>query len=89
MSTLVETATDAINLFRIRFPAVSAEAKLIMDLAGRKVSVQEIVPAGGGHRRFWVKIAQDRDIESIQMELVEGRLVQNLAAPDGKMAHLH
>lgn len=89
MNTPVETATEAIKLFRIRFPTVSAEASLSMNLGGRHVSVREIVPAGGGHRKFWVKIAKDRHVESIQMELVEGRLVQNLAAPDGAMAHRH
>jgi hypothetical protein len=87
MSTFTDTATRAINFFRIRYPAASSDASLTMDLAGRQVSVQEMAAGGRMHRRFWVKVAQGAHVESIQMELLDGRLVRNLAAPDGAMAH--
>ncbi len=87
MNTFTDTATRAINYFRIRYPAPSGEASLNMDLAGRRVSIQELAAGGHAHRRFWVKVAQGAHVESIQMELQNGRLMRNLAAPDGTMAH--
>ena len=87
MNSFTETATRAVSLFRIRYPTVSGEAMLTMDLAGAHVSIQEMASGGRAHRRFWVKVAQGSHIESIQMELLNGRLVRNLAAPDGTMAH--
>jgi hypothetical protein len=86
MNSFTDTATRAINFFRIRYPVASGEASLNMDLAGRRVSIQEMAAGGRAHRRFWVKVTQGAHIESIQMELLNGRLVRNLAAPDGTMA---
>lgn len=86
MHTFDEIAAEAITLFRIRYPASTAKAALAMSIAGRDVSVSELLPAGMARRRFWVKIAHEARVESIQMELVGGRLVRNLAAPDGAMA---
>jgi len=85
MSSFTDTAGQAVQFFRIRYPLPSGEASLDMDLSGHHVSIQELTAAGRAHRRFWVKVTQGSHVESIQMELRDGRLQRNLAAPDGTM----
>jgi hypothetical protein len=84
MSSFTDTASQAVHLFRIRYPVPSG-AVLTMDLEGHRVSIRELTAGGRTHRRFWVKVTQGAHIESIQMELRDGRLQRNCAAPDGTM----
>jgi hypothetical protein len=84
MSSFTDTASQAVQLFRIRYPVPSGAA-LSMDLEGHHVAIRELTAGGSTYRRFWVKVTQGAHVESIQMELRNGRLQRNCAAPDGAM----
>jgi hypothetical protein len=89
MKTFEEIAREAIKLFRIRYGAPHLGAALPFQISGDNVIVQETAHGERPGRRFWVKIRHADGIESISMDLVDGAVVRNLAAPDGTMIKHH
>ena len=84
-----EASHQGIQLFRIRYPSPKVGASLFMDISGESLALQEVPTAGPRGRRFWVKIKHAHGTESMSLELVDGKVVRNLAAPDGTMAQRH
>jgi hypothetical protein len=84
-----EVAREGVQLFQIRYPVPRVGASLFMNLSGESLALREIAANGTAGRRFWVKIKHANGIESMSMEVVDGRVVRNLAAPDGTMTHRH
>lgn len=87
MKTLDQVALEGIQLFQIRYPSQKVGASLTMNISGDSLALREVATAGPRGRRFWVKIKRAQDVESMSMELVDGKIVRNLAAPDGTMRH--
>jgi hypothetical protein len=84
-----EVAREGVQLFQIRYPSPRVGASLFMNLSGESLTLKEIATNGNAGRRFWVKIKHAKGIESMSMEVVDGRVVRNLAAPDGTMTRHH
>jgi hypothetical protein len=84
-----QVAREGVQLFQIRYPVQKVGASLFMNLSGESLALREIPTSGGAGRRFWIKIKHANGVESMSMEVVNGRVVRNLAAPDGTMAHRH
>ncbi len=89
MKTLDQVALEGIQLFQIRFPSARVGASLSLNISGDSLALQEVATAGPRGRRFWVKIKHAQGVESMSLEVVDGKVVRNLAAPDGTMAHRH
>ncbi len=87
MKSFDQVAREGVQLFQIRYPVQKVGASLFMNLSGESLALREIPTNGKAGRRFWVKIKHAAGVESISMEVVDGRVVRNLAAPDGTMAH--
>ncbi len=87
MKSFDQVAREGVQLFQIRYPAQTVGASLLMDISGDKLAMREIAATGNAKRRFWIKIRHAKGIESLSMEVVDGRIVRNLAAPDGTMSH--
>lgn len=81
-----QVAREGVQLFQIRYPSKRVGARLLMDVSGEKLAMQEIPPSGQAKRRFWIRIRHAEGIESLSMEVVDGRILRTLAAPDGTMA---
>jgi len=81
-----QVAREGVQLFQIRYPAKRVGASLLMDISGEKLAMREIAATGNAKRRFWIRIRHAQGIESLSMEVIDGRIVRNLAAPDGAMA---
>lgn len=86
MKSFDQVAREGVQLFQIRYPAKRVGARLLMDVSGEKLAMQEIPPSGQAKRRFWIRIRHAEGIESLSMEVVDGRILRTLAAPDGTMA---
>jgi hypothetical protein len=84
-----KVAREGVQLFQIRYPVQRIGASLFMNLSGESLALREIATNGNAGRRFWVKIKHANGVESMSMEVVDGRVVRNLAAPDGTMTHRH
>jgi hypothetical protein len=84
-----QVAREGVQLFQIRYPVQKVGASLFMNLSGESLALREIPTSGNAGRRFWIKIKHANGVESMSMEVVNGRVVRNLAAPDGTMAHRH
>jgi hypothetical protein len=84
-----QVAREGVQLFQIRYPSPKVGACLFMNISGESLALREIATHGNARRRFWVKIKHANGVESMSMEVVDGRVVRNLAAPDGTMAHRH
>jgi len=82
-----QVAREGVQLFQIRYPAKRVGARLLMDISGEKLAMREIAATGKAKRRFWIRIRHADGIESLSMEVVDGRIVRNLAAPDGTRSH--
>jgi hypothetical protein len=80
-----QVAREGVQLFQIRYPSKRVGASLLMDISGEKLAMREIAATGNAKRRFWVRIRHAAGIESLSMEVIDGRIVRNLAAPDGTM----
>ena len=89
MKSLDQVAREGVQLFQIRYPVPRVGASLFMNIAGESLSLREIATNGKAGRRFWIKIKHAKGVESLSMEVVDGRVVRNLAAPDGTMARSH
>ena len=83
MKSFEQVAREGVQLFQIRYPAQQVGASLLMNISGEKLAMREIAASGKAKRRFWIKIRHSEGIESLSMEVVDGRIVRNLAAPDG------
>jgi hypothetical protein len=84
-----EVAREGVQLFQIRYPSQRVGATLFMNISGESLAMREIATSGNAERRFWVKIKHANGVESMSMEVVDGRVVRNLAAPDGTMTRRH
>ena len=84
-----QVAREGVQLFQIRYPSQRVGASLFMNISGERLALREIATSGKADRRFWIKIRHANGIESLSMEVVDGRVVRNLAAPDGTMTHRH
>jgi hypothetical protein len=82
-----QVAREGVQLFQIRYPSKRVGASLLMDISGEKLAMREIAPAGRAKRRFWIRIRHAEGIESLAMEVIDGRILRTLAAPDGTMLH--
>ena len=80
-----QVAREGVQLFQIRYPSKRVGASLLMDISGEKLAMREIAATGQAKRRFWVRIRHAEGIESLSMEVVDGRILRTLAAPDGTM----
>lgn len=89
MKSFDQVAREGVQLFQIRYPVQKVGASLFMNLSGESLALREIPTSGGADRRFWIKIKHANGVESMSMEVVDGRVIRNLAAPDGTMAHRH
>jgi hypothetical protein len=89
VKSLDEVAREGVQFFQIRYPAPRVGASLFMNISGEKLAMREIATNGTAGRRFWVKIKHAHGVESLSMEVVDGRVVRNLAAPDGTMSRRH
>jgi hypothetical protein len=89
VKSLDQVAREGVQLFQIRYPSQKVGASLSMNISGDSLSLREIATSGDAKRRFWVKIRHAAGIESLSMEVVDGHVVRNLAAPDGTMIHRH
>ncbi len=87
MKSFDQVAREGVQLFQIRYPSKRVGASLLMDISGEKLAMREIATTGKAERRFWIRIRHAQGIESLSMEVVDGRIVRNLAAPDGTMTN--
>jgi len=84
-----QVAHEGVQLFQIRYPSQKVGASLFMNISGESLALREIATNGKAGRRFWIKIRHANGVESLSMEVVDGRVVRNLAAPDGTMTYRH
>ena len=89
MKSFDQVAREGVQLFQIRYPTQKVGASLFMNISGESLALREIATSGKAERRFWIKIRHAHGVESLSMEVVDGRVVRNLAAPDGTMTHRH
>jgi hypothetical protein len=82
-----QVAREGVQLFQIRYPAKRVGASLLMNISGEKLAMREIAATGEAKRRFWIRIRHAEGIESLAMEVIDGRILRTLAAPDGAMMH--
>ena len=80
-----QVAREGVQLFQIRYPAKRVGASLLMNISGEKLAMREIASTGEAKRRFWIRIRHAEGIESLSMEVIDGRILRTLAAPDGVM----
>jgi hypothetical protein len=85
VKSLDEVAREGVQFFQIRYPAPRVGASLFMNIRGESLTMREMASNGKTGRRFWIKIRHAKGVESLSMEVVDGRVVRNLAAPDGTM----
>ena len=89
MKSFDQVAHEGVKLFQIRYPSQRVGASLFLNIAGESLALREIAANGKAGRRFWIKIRHANGVESLAMEVVDGRVVRNLAAPDGTMTPRH
>jgi len=78
-----QVAREGVQLFQIRYPSKRVGASLLMNISGEKLAMREIAATGEAKRRFWIRIRHAEGIESMAMEVIDGRILRTLAAPDG------